>query len=145
MVNCRKQYTYRGMGQIMPKVKKKTKNPPHRPKKYNIDPKKVEYLASIGCTQTEIAKMYGCNEDTIQRTYSESWRKGIADCKERLRKIQWKIALEGNPTMAIWLGKQYLGQTDKVEQTNRNIEPMKLVIQDKKTADTLNKLTKKKS
>ena len=33
-----------------------------------------------------------------------------------LRRKQWEMAGK-NPTMAIWLGKQWLGQTDKVEQT----------------------------
>ena len=32
-----------------------------------------------------------------------------------LRRSQWKMA-ERNATMAIWLGKQYLGQKDVVEQ-----------------------------
>jgi len=32
-----------------------------------------------------------------------------------LRRAQIKTALDGNPTMQIWLGKQYLGQHDKIE------------------------------
>jgi hypothetical protein len=27
--------------------------------------------------------------------------------------MQWKTAEAGNPTMQIWMGKQYLGQQDK--------------------------------
>ena len=30
-----------------------------RPKKYNIDTKEVEKLASFGCTNTEIASFFG--------------------------------------------------------------------------------------
>ena len=33
--------------------------------------------------------------------------------------MKYKLA-EKNTTMAIWLGKQYLGQTDKIENTNKN-------------------------
>ena len=33
--------------------------------------------------------------------------------KTSLRRAQWLSAQKGNPTMLIWLGKQYLGQRDK--------------------------------
>ena len=32
-----------------------------------------------------------------------------------LRRLQFRMA-EKSPAMAIWLGKQYLGQTDKIDQ-----------------------------
>ena len=38
-----------------------------------------------------------------------------------LRRQQFKSAEAGNVTMQIWLGKQYLGQTDKVEENNINV------------------------
>lgn len=41
-------------------------------------------------------------------------KRGIG--KISLRRSQFRMA-EVNPTMAIWLGKQYLGQTDKQEVT----------------------------
>lgn len=36
--------------------------------------------------------------------------------KLRLRQLQWRAADNGNITMLIWLGKQELGQTEKVEE-----------------------------
>ena len=36
-----------------------------------------------------------------------------------LRRIQWKHAEKSVP-MAIWLGKQYLGQRDNIEVNNNN-------------------------
>jgi hypothetical protein len=36
-----------------------------------------------------------------------------------LRRLQWKLARAGNATMLIWLGKQWLGQTDKVESDTK--------------------------
>jgi hypothetical protein len=32
--------------------------------------------------------------------------------KIRLRRAQLRLAIDGNVTMLIWLGKQYLGQSD---------------------------------
>ena len=38
-----------------------------------------------------------------------------------LRRKQMECALAGNVIMQIWLGKQYLGQADKVENENVNV------------------------
>ena len=86
-----------------------------RPKKYNLDTKKVEQLASFGCTNTEIAAFFDCSESTIRGSYCEFLTKGREKGKIRLRQMQWKSAEKGNVPMLIWLGKQVLGQTDKKE------------------------------
>jgi len=83
-----------------------------RPKEYNINPEEITKLASYGCTNTEIADFYGCDESTIRKSYSEYLKKGRSEGKIRLRKIQWGIAEKGNAVMGIWLGKNILGQSD---------------------------------
>jgi len=94
-----------------------------RPKKYNITDKEVFKLASYGCTNTEIADFYGCDESLIRKSYSENLTKGRANVKIRLRKLQWQSAENGNVTMQIFLGKNMLGQQDKIEQTELD-EPL---------------------
>ena len=89
-----------------------------RPKKYNIDGKKVEQLASFGCTNTEIAQFFGCDESLIRKSYSEFLTKGRSEQKLRLRQLQWSSAEKGNIVMQIFLGKNILGQTDKIETTH---------------------------
>ena len=86
-----------------------------RPKKYNVDPAEVEKLASYGCTNREIADFFSCPENTLAVTYSRHTTKGRAELRKRLRKAQINLALSGNATMLIWLGKQYLEQSDKNE------------------------------
>jgi|TARA_R110000823_G_scaffold187859_2_gene320006 hypothetical protein len=83
-----------------------------RPKKYNIDPAKVEQLASFGCNNREIAEFYGCSRDLIEKSYSHNLTKGRALGKTRLRELQWAVAEKGNVVMLIWLGKQVLGQSE---------------------------------
>ncbi len=83
-----------------------------RPKKYDIPPEKVQELAEFGCTNTEIAQFYGCDESLIRKSYSEFLTKGRAVGKTNLRKWQYHIAKKGNVTMLIWLGKQVLGQSE---------------------------------
>ena len=94
---------------------KKDKKPTGRPKKYNIDTKEVEKLAGFGCTIREIASFFGCSEDLIKKSYSQFVTKGQNEGKTRLRKLQWNAANRGSVPMLIWLGKQYLGQSDKQE------------------------------
>ena len=43
--------------------------------------------------------------------------------KMRLRQLQWKSAENGNVTMQIFLGKNILGQQDKIE-TSELDEPL---------------------
>jgi len=85
----------------------------------NIDWNEFEKLCILQCTLVEIADWFGCSEDTIENkvkeeygeTFSETFNKKRSKGKISLRRIQWKLA-EKNPAMAIFLGKNYLKQTD---------------------------------
>lgn len=87
-----------------------------RPKK-EIDYQTVEKLASIQCTQEEISNFLGISTRTLQKDeeFLRIYKKGLDNGKMSLRRWQYKKAQDGNVSMLIWLGKQYLGQTDKVE------------------------------
>ena len=84
-----------------------------RPKK-NIDYEMVEKLASIMATQEGIASFLDISVRTLLRDehFCHIYKKGLEGGKMSLRRQQFKLS-ETNPTMAIWLGKQYLNQTDK--------------------------------
>lgn len=94
-----------------------------RPRK-NIDKEQFEKLCALQCTLEEMEGFLGVSGDTIERWCFKEYEKDFAEIfrlkrgvgKVSLRRSQWRLA-ETNPTMAIWLGKQYLGQTDKQEVT----------------------------
>ena len=87
-----------------------------------IDKSQFEKLCSIQCTLNEIAGFFDCSSDTIERWCKREYKEGFADVYDKkrgvgkisLRRAQFRMA-ETNPTMAIWLGKQYLGQTERQE------------------------------
>jgi len=79
--------------------------------------KQVQKLASFGLTNKEIAEALAYDENTMKRNFEIFLIKGRANLKQRLKNKQIQVALGGNVVMLIWLGKQYLGQTDKVEET----------------------------
>lgn len=84
-----------------------------RPKKF-IDLELVEKLAHIQCTHAEIAATLGVSIDTLQRNkdYAAVVKRGAEGGRKSLRRMQFESANRGNVVMQIWLGKQYLGQTD---------------------------------
>ena len=86
-----------------------------------LDYEAIERLAGMMCTQEEIASYFDCDVRTLQRDeeFCRVYKKGLDKGKMSLRRKQYTMS-DTNVTMAIWLGKQYLGQTDKVESDNNN-------------------------
>ena len=88
--------------------------------------KSVEYMCLIHCTGEEIAGVMQVDYDTLNRlikdkygmSFSDYFKSKSAQGKMSLRRLQWKSAESGNTSMLIFLGKQWLGQTDKIENTN---------------------------
>jgi hypothetical protein len=75
------------------------------------------------CSKAEIGKIIGCSESTINRNElaQEAWEQGVALAKQAIRKTQFDIATKLNSSiMAMWLGKVYLGQTDKIQNNDDN-------------------------
>ena len=83
----------------------------------------IKNMASYMCTKAEIGRIIGCSESTINRNQlaQEAWEQGVALAKQAIRKTQFDIATKLNSSiMAMWLGKIYLGQTDKIQNTDEN-------------------------
>ena len=93
-----------------------------RPKK-ELDTKLIERLSSIFCTNEEIDSVVECHADTLADNFSEYLKKGRSRGKMSLRRMQWEKAQTGNTTMLIWLGKQMLGQKDRLE-TSEEAQPL---------------------
>jgi transcriptional regulator with XRE-family HTH domain len=91
-------------------------------------------MVRIQCTQTEICEILGMSDTTLNRrlkerdyeNFEDLYKKHNSEGKMSLRRFQWKAAENGNATMQIWLGKQYLGQRDKInaELTGENGGPI---------------------
>lgn len=87
-----------------------------------IDQKQFENLCGLQCTLEEICGWFDVTDKTLdgwcKRTYhasfSEVFKQKRGAGKISLRRSQWRLA-EKNATMAIFLGKQFLGQRDSVD------------------------------
>ena len=72
----------------------------------------VEKCSSKFWAIKEIASLLNIHPDTLSDRYKDIIEKGRENGKGNLRDLQLKAALNGNVTMLIWLGKQYLNQRD---------------------------------
>lgn len=92
-----------------------------RPKK-EIDQQRFEDLCALQCTLDEVCETLGVSDKTLNawckkvygETFSAVFEKKRGRGKISLRRMQFRLA-EKNAAMAIFLGKQYLGQRDTVD------------------------------
>ena len=116
-------------------ARKPTGNPPGRPRK-NISEKEFVKLCQMQCTKEEIAGWFECSEDTL-----ENWcKQTFGECfsavfKEKragglisMRRSGFEMA-KNNPSVHIFYAKNYLGMTDKVEQTVMEVEDLSTLAQ----------------
>lgn len=106
--------------------KNTTKNKGGRPR-FEIDYTKLDAMCAIHCTGEECAAILGVDYDTLNRAlkrdknggFTEYFKQKGANGKMSLRRKQYDQAMSGNSTMLIWLGKQWLNQSDKTEDINK--------------------------
>jgi hypothetical protein len=86
-----------------------------------VSPSMVQKYAEIGCTQKEMASLFSVSPRTLGRYLTKpefrmAKERGDAHVNVSLRKKQLELALKGDRTMLIWLGKQRLGQSERPEK-----------------------------
>lgn len=123
-------------------MRKREKKKCGRPKK-EINWKKVDEYLRAQCDGVGIASLLGMNPETLYKACKEYNKMGFSEYsalkrsegKELLRFKQFQTALDGDKTMMVWLGKQYL---DQKERSDANIN---ISDQEKKNRDDfLNKI-----
>ena len=108
----------------------KAKKPVGRPR-IELDPKQAKIFGYFRATYDTMAEQIGCSVDTIRAAmqddkseFSKEYKKGFSGMKMKLSEAQVKTAIEDrNPTLLVWLGKQYLNQKDSPmpdEDVNKN-------------------------
>ena len=105
-----------------------------RPRK-EISAEQFEKLCGLQCTLSAIAGFFDCSEDTIERwcrreyeiSFADAFKKYSASGKMSLRRYQFDLAKK-NASMAIFLGKQYLGQRDTPSDGEMS-EPLKKALE----------------
>lgn len=126
---------------------KSTGRPNGRPRK-EIDEKQFDKLCAMQCSEEEIADFFDCSPDTISRWCERTFGKGFAEVfkqkrakgKVSLRASGFRMA-QNNPSVHIFYAKNFLGMTDKVEQTVMEVEDLSSLadmLRDDKNADDQN-------
>ena len=98
--------------------------------------KQIGLMARVHCTEQEMANIFGVSTAAFSdfRNMYPEVRETISKNRDQgrlsLRHKQFQMALEqDNTQMAIWLGKQYLGQSDKTHtENNVNLNVLKSIM-----------------
>lgn len=125
-------------GPVKAKKIRTDKNKGGRPRAV-INWEQLEKLCALQCTGEECASVLGVNYDTLVSAikrkgfegFSEYYKRYSAPGKVSLRRQQFRVAENGNATMLIWLGKQYLGQRDyKIENLDGSSSPLDSLVEE---------------
>lgn len=116
------------------------------PAQDRIDKKIFENLCGLQCTLLEICDAFDVDDKTLNEwckknygtTFSEVFKKKRGKGQISLRRMQWKLA-EKNPSMAIFLGKQYLGQKDNIEVAHTDMSKVDELLKEIKESAATNK------
>ena len=100
-----------------------------------IDWQAVDQMCAIHCTGEEQAAVLGVDYDTLnaackrehKTSFSDYFKQKASSGKMSLRRKQYTTAMDGNTTMLVWLGKNWLGQRDQPESDSVELQP--IVIQ----------------
>ena len=110
------------------------KKPVGRPKK-KLDRKKINEYIDQQLSIRAIADITGIPNQTISDRFRAKLRKRKTDAikarvekRIKLKTAQWNLAIKDkNPIMMIWLGKNELGQTDKIETTENKLSQLRII------------------
>lgn len=99
-----------------------------RPKK-NVNAEDVRKLAALQCTIEEIAAFVGLDKSNVSRRFAKELKEGREQGKTSLRKYQFDLAKK-SAAMAIFLGKNYLGQSDQKDVIIQEMPEIKINVRD---------------
>jgi len=97
--------------------------------KATIDQDQFEAMCKIQCTQAVICAVLDVDEGTLLTWCKATYKKSFSEIfgqkrqggRSSLRRMQWRNAEDGNVSMQIFLGKNYLGQRDKPEDLDSDV------------------------
>lgn len=81
-----------------------------------VDTELLRDLCAIHCTLDEISSILKVHKRTLERRFAVVMADGRNHGKMSLRRKRYSVAMEGNVPMLIWLSKQVLGESEKIEE-----------------------------
>ena len=89
-----------------------------------ISYKEIEIFAKYFCPMTDMAKYFGVSEAVIRKHFTQTVIQTQTKVKQRIRQKQVSMALAGDKTLLIWLGKNYLDQSDNGVKNDDAKQPL---------------------
>jgi hypothetical protein len=113
-----------------PATKKATRSPFVR-----VSSELIRRFGCVGMSNEEMAYILGANLVDVRRQmetdpatgsqtpFALAYHRGLSSLKQAVRRKQIQMAMRGNFTMLIWLGKQLLGQREQLVAVQRDDGP----------------------
>ncbi len=123
-------------------ARKPTGKPNGRPPR-DYDPKVFEGLCLVWCTNDEICSIFRCDIRSVDawckrhygESFNDSYKRFSAGGYASLRRNQFNLS-KTNAAMAIWLGKQKLGQKENPETLEDFNGKLSLLLEKLNTIET---------
>lgn len=96
----------------------------------------IKVLARCHCPDIEIAAWvsnaigFSISPDTLQRRYAALLKEQREIGKSNIRAKQFRMAMEGDRAMLIWVGKQILGQRERTDFSSEDGSGFKVTVTD---------------
>lgn len=121
-----------------------------RPRK-EIDERVFSEAIKMPLLKSDIASLLGVSEDTLERwvrsnfdcTFSEIREQNRSYLKRNILIKQYEVAMSGDRTMLIWLGKNYCDQVDSVTNLHEFEEKRAKALSDEELKEAALKLIQK--
>jgi len=126
-------------------------------KKIEFDWDRLDKFLMSGCSGAQSAAAVGISFDTLNRRCQSEKKTTFATYAAKLRQKgdsmlhakQYQVAMDGNTTLLVWLGKQRLGQSDQPREkqefngTLSNLLSVMHLIKSSEDFESLVELSKK--
>lgn len=93
-----------------------------------IDIKQIEELILLGASEAEIADLMGISETEFRQRFRQLAARAKVHRSISLRRAQLRSAMDGDARSLIFLGKQYLGQSNNPKNSEKDSGSMESFI-----------------
>ena len=88
---------------------------------HSMESKIFQLCKESACSMKELSTLLDLPTKLLEEEFAEAIEKGLTVCKVLLRRTQMRSARVGDAKMMTFLGKNILGQEEKVEGTQGNV------------------------
>lgn len=96
----------------------------HQKQVVTVTAEQVRSFGRLGAQWQEIERFFNVSKENLKLHFKAAYDRGFVDVNMKLRQKMVDMALDGHPTMLIWLGKNRLSMSDNGPTDEDNVKPV---------------------